>query len=295
MANIIDGRAISQAVLNDLKAEVLALKEKHGQVPGLVTFLVGNNPASLSYVSLKIKKAKEIGFLEKQVNLPEGISEAELIKLIEEHNNNPLFHGILVQLPLPRQINLENIIAKISPAKDVDGFHPYNVGEMFSNYQNDGLYPCTPKGIIYLLKTLPVNYQGKNVVVLGRSNLVGKPVATMALEKKLLNATVTVLHSKSENYQEYTRVADVVIACMGKAHFIQKEDVKEGAVIIDVGVNKIGENPQSKKAILVGDVDFAGTKEKASHITPVPGGVGPMTIAMLMENTLHAFKKSLKK
>ena len=293
MSKIINGREISQVIFNEIKTTITQLKQKTNQIPGLVTFLIGDNPASKSYVKLKIAKAKELGIREKQINLAKDVKETRLLELIEKYNQDDRYHGILVQLPLPPQISLPKVIQAIHPTKDVDGFHPINVGEMFTDFNPAGLYPCTPKAIVTILQTLKQNLTGKNVVILGRSNLVGKPTAVMCLEKKLINASVTVLHSASLDHRSFTKKADILIACLGKAKFIQREDVKKGAIVIDVGVNKIGENPKNKKAILSGDVDFDSVKEKAKLITPVPGGVGPMTIAMLMENVLIAFQKSL--
>ena len=295
MGEIIDGNEISQGIFLKIKETITQLKRETNKIPGLVTFLIGNDPASKSYVKLKIKKANELGIREKQINLSEDVRENHLIKLIKKYSESDDYHGILVQLPLPNHISLSKVIDAIDPLKDIDGFHPINAGEMLTDFKSFGLYPCTPKGIVKILQNLNIVTKGKNVVVLGRSNLVGKPAAIMCLEKKLINATVTLLHSASQEHRFFTKKADILIACLGKAKFIKKEDVKKGVVVIDVGVNKIGENPKNKKAILSGDVDFHQVKEKAKFITPVPGGVGPMTIAMLMENVLIAFKKALSR
>ncbi len=288
MSEIIDGRKLSAKIFEEINLEVL--KNKKFGVPGLVTILVGDNPASLSYVTLKIRKANQLGFREKQINLPQDVSQAELFDLIEEYNDNPDFHGILVQLPLPPHIDLNKLILKINPEKDVDGFHPLNMGEMLTQYRKNGLYPCTPKAIVEMIRSTKVETKGKNLVILGRSNLVGKPLAIMCLEKLLLNTTTSVIHSASKDFSYLLQQADIVVACMGKAEFVKSDLIKEGALVIDVGVNKVGTHPESGKAILVGDVDYERVKLKTSFITPVPGGVGPMTIAMLMQNTLQAFK-----
>jgi methylenetetrahydrofolate dehydrogenase (NADP+)/methenyltetrahydrofolate cyclohydrolase len=276
-ARIINGKEIAAQVRAELKSEIQALKEKTGVTPGLDVVLVGENPASLVYVRNKIKACEEVGIKSVQHKLPETTSHAELLSLIRKLNASKDVHGILVQLPLPKQINEEEILEEISPAKDVDGFHPYNVGRLMIG--NPVLQPCTPYGVMRLLESTGVDLSGKDAVVVGRSNIVGKPMAMMLLRK---NATVTVCHSKTKDLVERIKKADILVAAIGRAEFIKGEWVKEGAVVIDVGMNRTLEGK------LVGDVDFEGASERASFITPVPGGVGPMTIAMLLKNTVEA-------
>lgn len=292
---IINGRLISQKIINEIALEVNSFKQGK---PGLVTILVGSNPSSLSYITLKNNIAKKIGFYQIQKNLPEDISESSLLEIIEEYNHDAKIHGILVQLPLPPHINIQKIVFAITPDKDVDCFHPLNQGNFFSHFTNQQMVACTPAGILEMLKRIPIVLEGKHVVIVGRSNLVGKPMLIMMLEKGIgANATVTITHSGTPDLSVYTKQADILIVAAGKAKLINSEMVKTGAVVIDVGVNRIGEKigkQGGKIAILKGDVDFEKVKEKASYITPVPGGVGPMTIAMLMKNTLIAFKNIKK-
>ncbi|MFN3567596.1 MAG: bifunctional methylenetetrahydrofolate dehydrogenase/methenyltetrahydrofolate cyclohydrolase FolD [Caldimicrobium sp.] len=287
-AKIIDGKAIAEKIRQEIKAEVEELKEK-GITPGLVTILVGENPASVSYVTAKQKTAHELGFYSVQENLPENVSEEELLKLIDKYNNDPKIHGILVQLPLPKHINERRVLYAIDPRKDVDGFHPVNVGKLVIG--EPCFIPCTPYGILMLLAETKVPVEGADVVVVGRSNIVGKPMAILLMQKRkpVGNATVTVCHTATKNMAEHTKRADILIVAAGVPKFITADMVKEGAVVIDVGVNRIGTTPEGK-AKLCGDVDFEAVKEKASYITPVPGGVGPMTITMLMKNTLESAK-----
>jgi methylenetetrahydrofolate dehydrogenase (NADP+)/methenyltetrahydrofolate cyclohydrolase len=287
-AKIINGNEIAQQIREEVKKEVEYLKEKYNVVPGLVTILVGQNPASVSYVTGKQKTAKELGFYSVQDNQPETITEEELLKLIDKYNKDPKIHGILVQLPLPKHINENTVLYAIDPRKDVDGFHPVNVGKLMIGEPD--FLPCTPAGIQQLLIRSGVETDGAEVVVVGRSNIVGKPIANILIQKqKGANATVTICHTGTKDLAFHTRRADILIVAAGKPKAITADMVKEGAVVIDVGVNRIGTTPDGK-AKLCGDVDFEAVKEKASMITPVPGGVGPMTITMLMVNTLKACK-----
>jgi len=288
-ATIIRGSEIAQQIREDLKKETVLLKET-GVVPGLVTILVGQDPASLSYVTAKQKTAHELGFYSLQENQPADISESMLLDRIAHYNKDPRIHGILVQLPLPAHISERKILYAIDPGKDVDGFHPFNVGKLMIG-QADFL-PCTPAGIQQLLIRSGVRIDGAEVVVVGRSNIVGKPIANMLLQKQTgANATVTICHTGTRDIGFHTRRADILIAAAGKPRAITADMVKEGAVVIDVGVNRIGVSAEGK-AQLCGDVDFEAVRLKAGAITPVPGGVGPMTITMLMVNTLKAAKMS---
>jgi len=288
-AKIIDGKAISQEIRENIKKEVEKLKEKYNIVPGLVTILVGEDPASVSYVKNKQKTAQSLGFYSIEERLPEDISEDELIKIIEKYNKDSRIHGILVQLPLPKHINENRVLFAIDPRKDVDGFHPVNIGKMVIG--EPGFIPCTPQGILVLLEKIGCQVDGSEVVVVGRSNIVGKPIAILLMQKRkpVGNATVTICHTGTRDLSFHTKRADILIVAAGKPKFITADMVKEGAVVIDVGVNRIGTTSEGK-AILCGDVDFESVKEKVSAITPVPGGVGPMTVTMLMKNTLDAAK-----
>lgn len=287
-AQLISGIEIARQIREELKAETARLKERQGVAPGLVTILVGQNPASMSYVTAKQKASKELGFHSIQENQPETIAEDELLALIDRYNRDSKIHGILVQLPLPKHINETKVLYAIDPKKDVDGFHPVNVGKMMIG-EADYL-PCTPAGIQQLLIRSGVTTDGAEVVVVGRSNIVGKPITNILLQKqKGANATVTICHTGTRDIAFHTRRADILIVAAGKPKAITAEMVKAGAVVIDVGVNRIGMTPDGK-AKLCGDVDFDAVKEKASLITPVPGGVGPMTITMLMLNTVKAAK-----
>ena len=287
-AKIISGTEVAKEIREELKKEVATLKEKNGVIPGLVTILVGENPASISYVTAKQKTSKDLGFYSIQDNQPKDISEDQLLKLIDTYNRDSKIHGILVQLPLPKHIDENKVLYAIDPKKDVDGFHPVNVGKLMIG-EADYL-PCTPAGIQQLLIRSGVETKGAEVVVVGRSNIVGKPIANILLQKQNgANATVTICHTATRDTAFHTKRADILIVAAGKAKAITADMVKEGAVVIDVGVNRIGMT-ESGKALLCGDVDFVGVKEKASMITPVPGGVGPMTITMLMMNTVKAAK-----
>ncbi len=289
-AKIISGKEVAETIRKELKVEVDELKEKYGVTPGLVTILVGENPASVSYVTAKQKAAHELGFYSIQDNQPADIAEDALLALIEKYNNNPAIHGILVQLPLPRHVNETKVLYAINPDKDVDGFHPVNVGKMVIGERC--FLPCTPHGILELIIRSGAQTKGAEVVVVGRSNIVGKPMVNLMLQKRAGgDATVTVCHTSTKNMVEHTKRADILIVAAGRPKVITADMVKDGAVVIDVGVNRIGKTPEGK-AILCGDVDFDAIKEKASAITPVPGGVGPMTITMLMKNTVQAAKQA---
>jgi methylenetetrahydrofolate dehydrogenase (NADP+)/methenyltetrahydrofolate cyclohydrolase len=287
-AKIISGREVAKEIREELKQGVANLRERHNLVPGLVTILVGEDPASLSYVTAKQKTAHELGFHSIQDNQPTDMAEDELLKLIDQYNKDSKIHGILVQLPLPKHIDEGKVLYAIDPRKDVDGFHPVNVGKLMIG-EPDYL-PCTPAGIQQLLIRSGTKIEGSEVVVVGRSNIVGKPIANILLQKREgANATVTVCHTRTKDMASHTRKADILIVAAGKPKAVTADMVKEGAVVIDVGVNRIGKTPEGK-AILCGDVDFEAVKERAGAITPVPGGVGPMTITMLMMNTVKAAK-----
>lgn len=277
-AEIINGKDLAQEIRNGLKGEVASLIAK-GITPHLTVILVGNNPASKSYVKGKEKAAMEVGIESTLIELPETISEEELLHQIQRLNEDISVHGILVQLPLPEHISEQKVIETIEPSKDVDGFHPINVGRMM--IQEDAFLPCTPYGIITMIKSKGIDIEGKHAVIIGRSNIVGKPVGQLLLNE---NATVTYCHSKTKDMPQYTKNADILVVAIGKANVITAEDIKDGAVVIDVGINRLDNGK------LTGDVDFDSAKEKASYITPVPKGVGPMTIAMLLKNTIKAAK-----
>jgi len=288
-AKIISGTETAKVIREELKTEVAELLEKHNLVPGLVTILVGEDPASQSYVSAKNKTAHNLGIHSEQVTLDVETSEADLLALVEKCNNDPKIHGILVQLPLPKHIDEAKVLYAIDPAKDVDGFHPVNVGKMVLGEQC--FLPCTPHGCLELLQRSGVETSGAEVVVVGRSNIVGKPVANLMLQKRDGgNATVTLCHTRTKDMDFHTRRADILIVAAGVPNMIKADQVKEGVVVIDVGVNRVGMT-DSGKAKLAGDVDFESVKEKAAAITPVPGGVGPMTITMLMKNTVQAARQ----
>ncbi|MCY7363685.1 MAG: bifunctional methylenetetrahydrofolate dehydrogenase/methenyltetrahydrofolate cyclohydrolase FolD [Ignavibacteria bacterium] len=286
-SKIIDGKAISSQIKSEIKTETEVLLSETGIIPGLAFILIGENPASKVYVKNKGKSCDELGFYSVTETLPEDVTEAELLRLIHNFNKDGKIHGILVQLPLPSHISEQIILEAIDVKKDVDGFHPLNVGRMVIGEKC--FIPCTPFGIIELLRRSNVDTQGKNVVIIGRSNIVGKPVANLLIQKEF-NATVTVCHSKTKDIKSITSNADILIAAIGKANFVKADFIKEGCVIIDVGINRI-EDAESKTGYkLVGDVDYEDCFGKCGKITPVPGGVGPMTIAMLMRNTLDSAK-----
>ena len=290
-AVIIDGKQVAADVRADVAKKVAELKTR-GIEACLAVILVGENPASVSYVTGKQKALAEVGMKDRSVHLPEATSEAELLKLIDQLNADTTVHGILVQLPLPKHINEDKVIMAISPEKDVDGFHPVNVGNMLIG--RPGYLPCTPHGVIVLLRKAGIETSGKHAVVIGRSNIVGKPVAAL-LARKDVNCTVTMCHTGTKNMAEITRQADIIVVASGRPHTLTADMVKEGAVVIDVGVNRIPDSSKKSGFRLVGDCDFDDLKEKTSFITPVPGGVGPMTIAMLMQNTLEAAERTLSK
>lgn len=276
-AKIIDGKAISAVLKEQIGRDVQARVDAGKSRPGLAVVLVGSNPASKVYVDSKCRACEALGFYSKKIDLPEETTEKTLLNIIDNLNQDSAIHGILVQFPLPKQIDSQHVIERINPKKDVDGFHPYNLGRLAQRHPT--LRSCTPFGIVYLLEQLSVELSGKDAVIIGRSTIVGLP---MALELIMKNCTVTICHSKTKNLPEKVRAADIVIAAIGRSEFVKGDWIKEGAVVIDVGINRQDDGK------LVGDVDFNGAKEKAGWITPVPGGVGPMTIAMLLRNTLMA-------
>lgn len=293
-AKLLSGTEISRAVLDEVRTETERLQKNHGKVPGLVTLLVGDNPASVSYVARKVETARSLGFHEIQDTRPATLSQAQLLQLIQEYNVDPAVHGILVQLPLPTHIDEATVIRSINPNKDVDGFHPLNLGRMICG-DPEGFAPCTPAGIKEMLLREQVSTCGAEVVIVGRSNTVGRPLSILLGQKGPGgDATVTLLHSRSVNLRDHCRRADILVAAAGMPGFIKADWVRPGAVVIDVGVNRVGFNPQTGKAVLRGDVDFEQVRNVAGSITPVPGGVGPMTIAMLMKNTLIAAQRHLE-
>ena len=288
-AVIIDGKQIAADVRADVAAKVAELKKK-GLAPCLAVILVGENPASVSYVTGKQKALAEVGMVDRSVHLPETTTEAELLDLIASLNADDSVHGILVQLPLPKHINEEKVLLAIKPEKDVDGFHPVNVGNLVIGKK--AFLPCTPHGIIVLLQKMGIETSGKHAVVIGRSNIVGKPVSLL-LARKDTNCTVTMCHTGTKNMAEITKQADIIVVASGHPHTLTADMVRDGAVVIDVGVNRIPDATKKSGFRLIGDCDFDDIKEKASFITPVPGGVGPMTIAMLMFNTLEAAENTI--
>ncbi|MBL7214719.1 MAG: bifunctional methylenetetrahydrofolate dehydrogenase/methenyltetrahydrofolate cyclohydrolase FolD [Phycisphaerae bacterium] len=290
-AQIIDGKQVAAEMRAELKEKVAKLKTQN-IVPGLAVVLVGEDPASQSYVTAKEKACEEIGIYSNDNRLPAETSEEDLLALVDKLNKDPKIHGILVQLPLPKHINEDKVLLAIDPAKDVDGFHPANVGKMVVG--QDAFLPCTPHGIIQLLIRSKVKLEGAEVVIVGRSNIVGKPIANMLIQKAPTgNATVTVCHTRTKNMAEHVKRADIIIAAAGRPNTITADMVKDGAVVIDVGVNRVEDATKKRGYRLVGDVDFEAVKEKASLITPVPGGVGPMTITMLLYNTVRSAEKTL--
>ena len=297
-AKLILGTEIREQILDEITKEVAAIKEKHGVVPGLVTILIGENPASMSYVTLKIQTAHRVGFKEVQDSQPVDISEKDLLALIDKYNKDDSINGILVQLPLPKHINEKKVLNAIDPDKDVDGFHPVNVGRLMIGGSEVKYPPCTPAGIQELIIRSGVETKGAEVVVVGRSNIVGKPIANMMLQKGPgANSTVTIVHTGTKDMASHCKRADILIVAAGVPDLVKPEWIKPGACVIDVGVNRVGEKLSEKTgkkiAILKGDVDFDAAKQIAGYITPVPGGVGPMTITMLMKNTLKSLKFKL--
>ena len=286
---IIDGKAVAQEIQNELKKEISQL---NGRPPCLAVILVGDSGPSRIYVNRKTKACEEVGIHSIKRHLDASISEEELLKEIEHFNVNPQVDGILVQLPLPDHINDSRVTRWINPEKDVDGFHPINVGKMLIG-ETDGFFPCTPLGVQALIEHTGIKLPGKQIVIVGRSNIVGKPLAAMLLQRgRGIDATVTVAHRFSENLKEITLGADILVVAIGVPHHISGDMIKEGAVVIDVGINRIEDLARKSGSRLVGDVDFEQAKDKCAFITPVPGGVGPMTIAMLLKNTLKSYRQS---
>jgi len=289
-AEIIDGKQIAAAIRAELKEEVSRLKEQ-GVVPGLGVILVGDDPASQSYVTSKERACEEMGIYSDDNRLPAETAQEELLSLVRRMNDDPQINGILVQLPLPAQLDESEVLLAIDPSKDVDGFHPVSVGKMMIGEKT--FLPCTPHGVVQLLLRSGVKIEGAHVVIVGRSNIVGKPLANMLIQKSPTgNATVTVCHTRTKDVAAYTRQADIVIAAAGRPNTITADMVKDGVVVIDVGVNRVEDASRKRGYRLVGDVDFEAVKEKASFITPVPGGVGPMTITMLLYNTVESAKRA---
>jgi len=284
MATVISGKELATIRRNEMKEKVVEFSKKYSRLPHLVVILVGDNPASVSYVTGKGKACEEIGIKNTTIKKPENISEGELLNIIDELNNDNTVDGILVQLPLPKHINPDLVINAITPSKDVDGFHPINVASLY--LKQPGIVSCTPKGIIEVLDYANIEIAGRHAVVIGRSNIVGMPVSKLLLDR---NATVTICHSKTKDLAKITSTADIIIAAVGKAKFVKPEMVKDGAVVIDVGVNR-----DELTGKLCGDVDFKAVEPKASYITKVPGGIGPMTITCLMENTLECYLKHME-
>lgn len=285
---LIDGKKVAADIRNELKGKISQVKAEGKNVPGLVAIIVGEDPASQIYVASKGKACEEIGMRTKTEKLSADISEAELLSLIQSYNQNKDYHGILVQLPLPKHINEDKVIESISHKKDVDGFHPISVGNLVIG--KDTFASCTPAGIHELLVRYKIETKGKHVVVVGRSNIVGKPIANIMLQKaEGANSIVTIVHSAAKDISYYTKQADILIAAIGKSEMIKADMVKDGVVVIDVGINRIDDPTKAKGYRIVGDVDFENVSKKASFITPVPGGVGPMTIAMLLSNTYKAY------
>ena len=285
--NVIDGAAIAARVLDEVRSEVERLKTR-GVTPGLSVVLVGDDPASAVYVRSKESTSRELGMAGETIRLPASTSQAELLAIVDRLNASDVVHGILVQMPLPSQIDADLVLRRIRPDKDVDGFHPVNVGKLLIG-ERDGFVPCTPAGIQYMLECCGVETRGANCVVVGRSNIVGKPMAALMMQNGVgADATVTVCHSRTRDLAAHTRRADILIVAAGRPHMIGPDMVKRGAVVIDVGMNRIPDATKKSGTRLVGDVDFDAVREVASLITPVPGGVGKMTIAMLMRNTVRA-------
>lgn len=282
MAMLIDGKATSKAIRDEIRTETETFLKKTGVRPGLAVVIVGEDPASQIYVRNKHKACEEVGFLSQVHTLPASTTQEELDALVEKLNRDPKIHGILVQLPLPKHLDAEEVLLRIDPAKDVDAFHPINVGKIMIG--TDSFLPCTPAGIIVLLKRHGIEIAGKRCVVIGRSNIVGKPMALLLLRE---NGTVTICHSRTKDLASLTREADILVSSVGKAKFVTADMVKEGAVVVDVGMNR------DEEGKLCGDVDFSAVEPLVSAITPVPGGVGPMTITMLLQNTLKAAKKAV--
>ncbi|KAJ4797071.1 Bifunctional protein FolD [Rhynchospora pubera] len=290
MATIIDGKAIAQSIRDGLATEVKSLLSDHNLVPGLAVVIVGTNKDSQTYVSTKRKACAEAGIRSIDVDFPESISESELVKQVHQLNANPDVHGILIQLPLPKHINEERVLGEISIEKDVDGFHPLNIGKLAMKGREPLFVPCTPKGCLELLTRSGVTLKGKRAVVVGRSNIVGLPVSLLLLKA---DATVTVVHSHTQNIESIVREADIIISAAGQAFMIKGDWIKPGAAVIDVGMNAVDDPSKKRGYRLVGDVDFVEASKVAGCLTPVPGGVGPMTVAMLLKNTVEAAKRQI--
>lgn len=289
---ILDGKKISQEIKAELKQEVAQIKTQGGKIPHLAAILVGNDGASETYVQSKVRSCEEVGFGSTLLRFEASISEEELLAQISKLNHNPEIDGFIVQLPLPKHISESKVIEAIAPEKDVDGFHPVNIGRMAKNLP--AYIPATPYGILQLLERYRIETTGKHCVVLGRSNIVGSPISIlMARNTPIGNCTVTLCHSRTQNLADYTRQADIVIVALGKPEFLKAEMVKQGVVVIDVGITRLADSSKKSGYRIVGDVDFAEVSQKASYITPVPGGVGPMTVTSLMQNTLFAAKKTI--
>jgi methylenetetrahydrofolate dehydrogenase (NADP+)/methenyltetrahydrofolate cyclohydrolase len=292
MAKVIDGRAIAEKVYTDLRRQIAELKSK-GVTPGLAVILVGDNPASRAYVRSKDKMCRDLGLYSLKLELPASTKQAELLASVEELNCNPSVHGILVQSPPPEQIDEVAVVRSLDPRKDVDGFHPENVAKLVID-DSSGFVPCTPLGVQRLLIESKVEISGAHVVILGRSMIVGKPLALLLMQKnKNANATVTVAHSRSHDLEKITQSADILVAAIGQPNFVRSEHLRDGAVVIDIGINRVEDATSERGYQLVGDVAFDEVSKKAAAITPVPGGVGPMTIAMLMSNTVKACRQFL--
>ena len=284
---ILDGKKISNDIKDEIAAEVAQMKERGEKVPHLAAVLVGNDGASLTYVGSKVRSCKKIGFESTLIQLPEETTEETLLQKVQELNSNPEIDGYIVQLPLPKHIDEQKVLMAVDPDKDVDGFHPVNFGKMALDMES--FISATPFGIMELLKRYDVDTEGKNVVVIGRSHIVGRPISILMSQKgKAANSTVTLTHSRTKNIEELTQQADIIVSALGVPEFLKAEMVKEGAVIIDVGITRVADDSREKGYYITGDVDFDNVSKKASFITPVPGGVGPMTIAMLLKNTLLA-------
>jgi methylenetetrahydrofolate dehydrogenase (NADP+)/methenyltetrahydrofolate cyclohydrolase len=288
-AKLIDGKAVAQTIQERVKEDAEMLLSKHGVTAGLAAVLIGDNPASKTYVGMKNKMCQELGMASVGRTLPENISQADALKVVQELASDPKVHGILVQLPLPKQLDTEEILGAVPIEKDIDGFHPINIGRLAMKNRDPLFVPCTPAGIIELIDSAGTKIEGARAVVLGRSNIVGLPAAMLLVHR---NATVTICHSRTQNLPDVVRQAGILVAAIGKARFVQADWIKPGATVIDVGTNAIPDATKKSGRRLVGDVDFEKAKEVAGAITPVPGGVGPMTIAMLMRNTMNAAKRS---
>ncbi len=288
-AKLIDGKAVAKAIQLRVKEESGSLLAEKGISPGLATVLIGDDPASHTYVGMKQRMCAELGMVSVGQNLPADISQEEALKVVKELAEDPKIHGILVQLPLPKQLDTETILSAIPIEKDIDGFHPINIGRVSMKNRDPLFVPCTPAGVIELIDSAGTKIEGARAVILGRSNIVGLPAAMLLVHR---NATITICHSRTQNLPDIVRQADIVVAAIGKAQFVKADWIKPGATVIDVGTNAIPDATKKSGRRLVGDVDFENAKEVAGAITPVPGGVGPMTIAMLMQNTLNAAKRS---